>query len=60
MKNSNRVTQNAHEGYWLYTDLTSDNCIFTKSIMRDINTAPWVECTNEEKEKWEREHQPEP
>lgn len=45
---------------WLYKD-EEEKRLFRKEVILP-DTAPfWVECTNEEKEEWEREHpQPEP
>lgn len=51
-----RIEQIASEGHWLYTDLTRDDCVFAKKILRNPNSQPWAECTNEEKEQWEQEH----
>lgn len=46
---------------WLYRDFSEDNRMFTKLAYLGINDTEWPECTNEEKEQWEREHpQPEP
>lgn len=32
---------------------------FVNSVYLGATAEPWNECTNEEKEEWEREHQPE-
>ena len=46
---------------WLYRDFSTDDRCFTKLVYLGKNDTPWNECTNAEKEQWEREHpQPEP
>lgn len=45
---------------WLYKD-EGENRMFRDYIMRPESVPAWGECTNEEKEQWEREHpEPEP
>ena len=50
------------EGNWLYSDEPSAKTrFFAKEAYLPIKSKPLAECTNEEKEAWEREHaQPEP
>lgn len=50
------------EGNWLYSDeLSAKTRFFTKEAYLPIKANPLAECTNAEKEEWEREHpQPEP
>ena len=47
------------EGNWLYKDIDANNRCFTKQVYRAAGTAPWPECTDDEKTEWERAHQPE-
>lgn len=43
---------------WLHNGAENDR-VFVKVIHLPEGQS-WIECTNEEKEEWEREHQPEP
>lgn len=46
---------------WLHDSKPDYTRYFTKLVYLGKDAEPWAECTNEEKEKWEREHpQPEP
>ena len=54
-----RIEQIAREGYWLCTDLLSDDCLFAKKVLRAPNTPAWDECTDAEKIEWEETHKPE-
>lgn len=45
------------EGNWLYND-EQDYRQFTDCVMLGKDAPLWSECTNEEKEQWEREHAP--
>ena len=46
---------------WLYEDRGENGRYFTTIVYLGKDAEPWAECTNEEKEEWEREHtQPEP
>lgn len=46
---------------WLHNGAPDYTRIFTDYIIRPESAPEWAECTNEEKEEWEREHpQPEP
>lgn len=46
---------------WLHDEAPDYTRIFTDYILRDESIPLWAECTNEEKEQWEREHpRPEP
>ena len=47
------------EDNWLYKD-EAERRIFCKLVYLPDNTPLWAECTNEEKEEWEKEHKPEP
>ena len=46
---------------WLTRLLTHDekDREFAKVLSLPDGATPWDECTNEEKEEWEREHRPE-
>lgn len=54
--------QRPTEGYdWLYQDRGENDRYFTKKVILGKHEPEWAECTNEEKEEWEREHPaPEP
>ena len=41
---------------WLYEDWENDLRIFTKEVALGCRATRWLECTNEEKEQWEMEH----
>ena len=41
---------------WLYEDWENDVRIFSKEVALGCKAAPWLECTNEEKEQWEMQH----
>ena len=46
---------------WLHDGATDYNRIFSDYIIKPDTEPNWAECTNEEKEEWEREHPaPEP
>lgn len=46
---------------WLHDSAQDYTRIFSKLVYLGKDAEPWAECTNEEKEAWEREHpQPEP
>lgn len=46
---------------WLHDSAPDYTRIFSKLVYLGKEAEPWVECTNAEKEEWEREHpQPEP
>lgn len=46
---------------WLHDGAPDYTRIFTDYIIRPESAPEWAECTNEEKEEWEREHPaPEP
>ena len=45
---------------WLHDNAQDYTRIFSKLVYLGKDAEPWAECTNEEKEEWEREHpQPE-
>ena len=56
--NTNKQTPSRTEN-WLYQDFSDDNRCFTKIVYRAAGTAPWPECTDDDKTAWERAHQPE-
>jgi hypothetical protein len=41
---------------WLYEDWGNDIRIFTKEVALGCRANRWFECTNEEKEQWETQH----
>lgn len=46
---------------WLHNKAQDHTRIFANYIIRPTTTPAWAECTNAEKEQWEREHpQPDP
>lgn len=46
---------------WLHDGTPDWQRIFSKLVYLGKDAEPWAECTNEEKEEWEREHPaPEP
>lgn len=46
---------------WLHDGAQDWQRIFSKLVYLGKDAAEWAECTNEEKEQWEREHPiPEP
>lgn len=46
---------------WLYKDYEGGERQFTKYVRLGKNAKLWAECTQEEKDQWEREHpEPEP
>ena len=56
-----RIQKPTVEGNWLYQDRGENNRYFTDVVYLGKHEPEWAECTNEEKEAWEREHQqPEP
>ena len=54
--------QRPTEGYdWLYQDRGENDRYFTDVVYLGKHENPWHECTQAEREEWEREHpQPEP
>lgn len=50
----------ADEGNWLYQDRSENDRYFTDMVLLGKHEEPWAECTNAEKEEWEREHNPQP
>lgn len=58
--NGQRV-EYADANNWLHDGAPDWQRIFSKLVYLGKDAEPWEECTNEEKEQWEREHpQPEP
>ena len=54
-----RIQRPTTESNWLYKDVNEDRW-FTKEACLPDWAPDWPECTQEEKEQWEREHpQPE-
>ena len=45
---------------WLYEDWDNNIRIFSKEVALGCNATRWLECTNEEKEQWEIEHNSKP
>lgn len=43
---------------WLYQNDEQGNRQFTDSVALGKGAQPWHECTNKEKEDWEKEHNP--
>jgi len=41
---------------WLYEDWGNNIRIFTKEVSLGCRATRWGECTNEEKEQWEMDH----
>ena len=41
---------------WLYEDWDNNIRIFTKEVALGCHATRWFECTNEEKEQWEMQH----
>lgn len=41
---------------WLYENWGNDIRIFTKEVSLGCRATRWGECTNEEKEQWEMDH----
>ena len=49
------------EGKWLFQDRSENDRYFTDVVLLGKEEKPWPECTQAEREEWEREHpQPEP
>ena len=46
-------------GNWLYEDRGENDRYFTTIVALANGAQEWAECTNEEKEQWEHDHQPE-
>jgi len=45
---------------WLYKD-ENENRLFSDYVIRPTDSEPWNECTNADKEEWEKSHpQPQP
>lgn len=45
---------------WLHDEAQDYRRVFSKLIYLGKEAQPWAECTNEEKEQWEKDHpQPE-
>lgn len=54
-----RIQRPTPPNEWLYEDRGENNRYFTKVVFLGKHAEPWAECTNEEKEQWEHDHQPE-
>ena len=54
-----RIQRPTPPNEWLYEDRGENERYFTTIVYLGAHAEPWAECTNEEKEEWEREHQPE-
>ena len=44
---------------WLHDGAQDHTRIFTDYVIRNVDSEPWNECTNEEKLAWEEAHKPE-
>ena len=53
-----RIQRPSVEGNWLYQDRGENDRYFTTVVYLGKHEPKWPECTNEEKEAWEAEHQP--
>ncbi len=56
--NGKRQIPTSHDN-WLFQDFSENERVFSKEVFLADNAEEWAECTNEEKEEWERQHQPE-
>ena len=45
---------------WLYRDFGEDNRVFSKLVYLGVNDTPWDECTQAEREEWEKSREPLP
>ena len=54
-----RIQRPTPPNEWMYEDRGESDRYFTKYVILGKNAEPWQECTNEEKEQWEHDHQPE-
>ena len=53
-------TQTAQGDNWLFKEVSLNDRLYAKTVLLPDNADYWLECTNEEKVQWEREHsQPE-
>jgi hypothetical protein len=53
-------TQRPAEGYdWLYQDRGENDRYFTDMVILGKHEPEWAQCTQEEREQWEHDHQPE-
>lgn len=50
--------QHASDGHWLYQDINENERVFCDYVILPETAQYWPECTNDEKEQWEREHAP--
>ena len=46
--------QTATEGSWLYLDDVQGNRVFAKSAMLGVYADPWLECSDAEKQEYEK------
>lgn len=61
MNNDLRPQTPSNPDNWLHDGAPDWQRIFSKLVYLGKDAEPWAECTNEEKEQWEREHPaPEP
>ena len=58
-KNDLRPQTPVNPDNWLYKDFEENRREFSKFIYLGKEDTQWGECTNEEKETYEREHEPE-
>lgn len=52
-----RIQTPSVDGNWLYQDRGENDRYFTKKVILGKHEPEWAECTNEEKEQWEHDHQ---
>ena len=52
-----RIQRPSVDGNWLYQDRGENDRYFTNMVILGKHEPEWAECTNKEKEEWEREHQ---
>lgn len=55
-----RIQTPSVDGNWLCQERGENDRYFTKKVILGKNENKWAECTNEEKEQFEHNNQPEP
>lgn len=61
MNTTHRIQRVTNPDNWLYLDMSENDRVFRKEARLTASQPDLPECTNEEKEEWERQHpQPEP
>lgn len=51
-----REQRPSQQGNWLFQEQEDNKRIFRELVYLGITAIEWAECTNEEKEQWEREN----